>query len=112
MEPSTSPVAEAQVQRAKRRLTQEQIEKAMALERRPFQPPGLDLFARMGARGAEALEIFAEAAKEVEAIQDIQMKYKERVLRQFAEKGYVELTDNEDEDDGLDKEWERDMVFD
>ncbi|CAM0948948.1 unnamed protein product [Alopecurus aequalis] len=110
MEPS--PVAAEQVQRAKRRLTQEEIEYAMALERRPFRPPGLDLFARMGERGAEALEIFARAAQHVEAIQDMKMEYKERVLRQYAEKGYVEVSDHEDEDDGVDKVWERDMVFD
>ena len=106
-----SPVAVAEVQRPKRRLTQEEIDRAMAIERRPFRPPGLDRFARMGARGAEVLKTLAEAAELIEANQDIEMEYKEWVLRQFAAKGYVEVTDSEDEDDGVDQEWELDMFF-
>jgi hypothetical protein len=109
---STSPAAAVQVPPLKRRLTQEQIEEVMALERRPFRSPGLDLFARMGPQGAEVLKILAGAAEHLEKLQDMKMEYKERVLRQFAAKGYVEVTDHEDQYGGVDRVWERDMVFD
>jgi hypothetical protein len=112
MEPPSSPAAEAQVQPAKRRLTQEEIEDAMAIERRHFRPPGFDLFARMGPLGAEALEILAGAAENFEKVQDMRMEYKDRVIREFAAKGYVEVTVHEDKYGGVDRVWERDMVFD
>lgn len=88
MEPSSP----AQAQRKIKRLTQEEIEHAMALERRPFRPPGLDRFARLGPVGAAVLELLAEAAENVERMQDIRMEYKERVLREYAAKGYVVVT--------------------
>ncbi|XP_014758329.1 uncharacterized protein C53C9.2-like [Brachypodium distachyon] len=117
MESSSPPAvveAAAPEPKKKRRLTQEEIEYAMAMERRPpFRPPGLDLFARLSARGQAVLDLLASAAEHVEELQDDRMAYKERVIREFAAKGYVEVTDYEDdEEEEEEKEWHRDMIFD
>ena len=99
------PAAAAPVQRRTRLLTQEEIDETMALERRPFRPPGFELSDRMGQRGAELLEILADA--------NIDMEYKKKMLRQYGAKvDYVEVTDNEGEDDGVDRVREHQMVRD
>ncbi|BAS86128.1 Os03g0721550 [Oryza sativa Japonica Group] len=56
-------------------------------------------------------ETLAKAARHVEKTHHIRMEYEERVLRRFVLHGYVDVTDNEDDqvgddddDDGDDKD--------
>uniref|UniRef100_J3N9K3 Uncharacterized protein n=1 Tax=Oryza brachyantha TaxID=4533 RepID=J3N9K3_ORYBR len=95
MASGTAPEEEA---RKTMRLTKQQIDYAYAFERRPFRPKTHPLFSD------EIKRLLVEVARCAEEMRDRTMEYKELVIRQFVEMGYVdiEVVDPEEEDDGGD----------
>ncbi|KAF0894937.1 hypothetical protein E2562_004934 [Oryza meyeriana var. granulata] len=83
-----------QVRQRTRQLTQGQIDRAIAFERRPFRSKLLDMLDGPGSVINDDMKdrlrkTLAEAARHVEELHDIRMEYKERVLRRLVENGFV-----------------------